>query len=84
MFGAAQRNHTDDVTAVASSGARFFGSVPLLPYKMALQHPCECEYTMGNFRTGSCAPMLLQRLPRDRRAIATSAIVTAGAVVAFP
>ncbi len=38
------------------SGAHFFATIPILPYKMALDHPNECVYTLGHYRPGSCAP----------------------------
>ncbi|WP_145176523.1 hypothetical protein [Rubripirellula lacrimiformis] len=64
------------------SGARFAATVPMLPYLMAIQPPCECEYTLGYYRSGSCAPMTFQRPPWDRRAIiAESAAVATGFVV---
>ncbi len=37
------------------SGAHFFLTVPALPYKMGLEAPCECVYTLGTYRPGSCA-----------------------------
>jgi hypothetical protein len=32
------------------SGVQFFGSVPLLPYRMVRQPPCRCIYTLGESR----------------------------------
>jgi hypothetical protein len=40
----------------AVSAAHFFGTVPALPYCMAAHCPCECEYTLGHYRPGSCPP----------------------------
>lgn len=65
-----------------ASGMRFFTTIPMLPYKMAIKPPCECEYTMGYYRTGSCAPGLFQRPPWDRKAIlAESAAVATGMLI---
>ncbi|WP_200836798.1 hypothetical protein [Rubripirellula obstinata] len=65
-----------------ASGIRFFTTIPMLPYKMAIKPPCECEYTMGYYRTGSCAPALYQRPPWDRKAIlAESAAVATGMIL---
>ncbi|MEX2091160.1 MAG: hypothetical protein WD971_00710 [Pirellulales bacterium] len=40
----------------AASAAHFFATVPALPYKMAVDCPCECDYTLGHYRPGSCPP----------------------------
>lgn len=65
-----------------ASGVRFFATVPMLPYLAAITPPCECEYTLGYYRPGSCAPMVYQRPPWDRRAIiAESAAVATGMIV---
>jgi hypothetical protein len=40
----------------AVSAAHFFGTVPALPYCMAADCPCECQYTLGHYRPGSCPP----------------------------
>ena len=50
------------------SGAKFFATMPLLPYIKTLQPPCEYRYRLGHFRPGSCAPALKDHLPWDRRA----------------
>jgi len=50
------------------SAAHFFVSVPLLPYKMGLNPPGECVYTLGYYRPGSCAPYLLEPIPLSLRA----------------
>ncbi len=39
-----------------ASGAHFFGSVGLFPYKLITQHPYEKVYTLGNNRPGDCVP----------------------------
>ena len=41
----------------AASSIHFFGTIPLLPYKMLTQHPCEKHYTLGNRRPGNCNPV---------------------------
>jgi len=38
----------------AASSIHFFGTIPLLPYKILTQHPCEKHYTLGNQRPGNC------------------------------
>ena len=59
------------------SAAHFFGSIPLLPYKMGLEPPHECIYTLGYYRPGNCAPFLLDPIPISPR----GALFQAGAVV---
>jgi hypothetical protein len=66
------------------SGARFFGTVAALPYLMTLSHPCDCEYSLGYFRTGSAAPGLKQRPPWNRHAALVQLGVIAGVIIAFP
>lgn len=38
------------------SGAHFFANVVALPYKMGVDCPCDCDYTLGHYRSGSCPP----------------------------
>ncbi len=40
----------------AISAARFFGTIPLLPYKMALQRPADCTVDDSPYPPGSAAP----------------------------
>ncbi len=67
-----------------ASGVRFFATVPMLPYLMAIQNPCECEYTLGYYRPGSCAPLMYQRPPWDRRAIIVESAAVATGMIAIP
>jgi hypothetical protein len=50
------------------SAGHFFVSVPLLPYKMGLNPPNECMYSLGYYRPGSCAPYLIEPIPFSLRA----------------
>ncbi len=50
------------------SGAHFFVSVPLLPYKMGLRPYNECVYSLGYYRPGSCAPYMFDPIPLSLRA----------------
>ncbi len=59
------------------SGGHFFLTVPILPYKMGLQTPHECVYTLGYYRPGNCAPYMLDPIPLSVRA----ALFEAGAWV---
>lgn len=60
------------------SAAHFFVSIPLLPYKMGLESPCECHYTLGYYRPGSCAPYMIEPIPFSLRAAAFQAIGVTG------
>lgn len=66
------------------SGARFFTTVPMLPYLMAVQPACDYEYSLGYYRSGSRTPGFLQRPPLDRRGVISEAFWVSGAIVAFP
>jgi hypothetical protein len=61
------------------SGAHFFVSVPLLPYKMGLKPPHECVYTLGYYRPGNCAPYMFEPIPLSLRA----AVWEAAGITAF-
>jgi hypothetical protein len=62
------------------SGVHFFATIPLLPYKMAIDPPGECVYTLGYYRPGSCAPYQLDPFPLSVRA----ALVEAGFWTGLP
>ena len=59
---------------VISAGV-FMVNVIALPYKVALGAPDNCEYTLGHYRPGSCAPRRWHRTPlRIRPGLAESAV----------
>ncbi len=66
------------------SAAHFFGTIPLLPYKMAVDHPRDCNYTLGHYRPGSCAPRCHNRLPKKIGATAVEAGFIAGLILLVP
>jgi len=66
------------------SGARFFATIPMLPYLMTVRHPCDCEYKMGHFRTGDCVHPYCQRPPYVGRAVAVEALWITGGVLVIP
>ena len=49
------------------SGAHFFGNLIFLPYKMGVHPPNECQYALGYYRPGDCAPWLLHAIPLSAR-----------------
>ena len=67
-----------------ASGLRFFATVPMMPYLMTLSHPCDCESTLGYYRSGSCAPILHQQPPWDREAALVEAAAVASVIAIFP
>ena len=66
------------------SGAHFFLTVPILPYKMGLELPNECMYTLGYYRPGSCAPYLLDPIPLSVRGALFEAGAWVGAACVIP
>ena len=68
-----------EVSQSIVSGAKFFGTIPLLPYLRTLQPKHDCVYSLGHYRAGSPAPCLRSNLPYDRRA----AIVESASAAAF-
>ena len=66
------------------SGGHFFLTVPVLPYKMGLNPPGECMYTLGYYRPGSCAPYMLDPIPISIRAALAEAGVWTGMAYLIP
>lgn len=54
------------------SGAHFFANIALLPYKMGINPPGECQYALGYYRPGSCAPWVIPPFPLSARGAATA------------
>jgi hypothetical protein len=50
------------------SGAHFFGNIFLLPYHIGLNPPNECQYALGYYRPGDCAPWVVPAAPLSSRA----------------
>jgi hypothetical protein len=67
-----------------ASGVNFFLTIPILPYKMGLETPNECLYTLGYYRPGDCAPYLFDPLPLSVRGAFFEAGAWVGACAAFP
>ena len=58
------------------SGAHFFACVAFLPYNMGVHPPNECEYALGYYRPGECAPYVIPPIPISLR----GALFEAGAI----
>jgi hypothetical protein len=66
------------------SGAEFYLTVPILPYLMGMDPPCECQYALGYYRPGSCAPKMICPIPISLRGGLLEAGVVLGAVALVP
>ncbi|MEW4453885.1 hypothetical protein AB1L30_14520 [Bremerella sp. JC817] len=75
---------TGPISQPIISGAHFFGSVAVLPYKMGLNPPTECRYALGYYRPGNCAPYLVPPIPLSARAAAAQAGAVLGAIYWIP
>jgi hypothetical protein len=67
-----------------ASAAHFFGTIPVLPYCMAVDCPNECIYTLGQYRPGSCVPKRYIWPPLSPRAILAEGGVWTGMVFLIP
>lgn len=67
-----------------AAGARFFTTIPMLPYLATIQEPCDIVYSKGYYRAGSSAPCVMQRPPLERRAVVVEAAAIAGGIIALP
>ena len=65
------------VSQAMLSGVHFFGNIFFLPYHFGLNPPNECQYALGYYRPGSCAPWMLPAIPLSARGarMQTSALV---------
>jgi hypothetical protein len=70
----------------AISGAHFFLTIPTLPYKMVVQPPHECVYTLGYYRAGSRAPRRWHHMDLvwDPTAVAVEGLMVTGLVFLIP
>jgi hypothetical protein len=68
----------------ALSGAHFFGTIPLLPYKIALDHPCCCQYTLGHSRSGDCNAWEPHDCRFSAKAVAVEGAAVTGLVFLLP
>jgi len=66
------------------SGVHFFGTLPILPYKMGIRTPNECVYTLGYYRPGSCAPTMIDPIPFTWRAALFEGAAVTGIPLVIP
>ncbi|MBX3420228.1 MAG: hypothetical protein KF752_01595 [Pirellulaceae bacterium] len=77
-------HETGPVLQPLISSAHFFLTLPILPYKMGVHPPHECQYALGYFRPGSCAPYMVQPFPWSLRGGLAQAGVWTGASALIP
>jgi hypothetical protein len=66
------------------SSAHFFANIAVLPYKMGVHQPSECQYTLGYYRPGNCAPWIVPPVPISLRGGLYQAAAMTGAFWLIP
>lgn len=66
------------------SSAHFFGNIIVLPYKMGVHGPTECQYSLGYYRPGNCAPWIVPPVPISLRGGLYQAAAVTGAFWLIP
>lgn len=72
------------VVQPALSTVRFFGDLAVLPYKMGIHPPRECQYPLGYYRPGECAPWTHGPVPISLRGALSQAAFVTGTAWALP
>ncbi len=83
-MSAERYGHTWGYAQPLVSGAHFFGSILVLPYKMGVHPPGECIYALGYYRPGDCAPKIWYQAPLSVRGAASQAAAVSGLVYVLP
>jgi len=66
------------------STAHFLGNLAFLPYKVGINPSNECQYALGHYRPGNCAPWSIEPIPLSLRGLAAQGAVIGGAVMILP
>ncbi len=66
------------------SGAHFFLNLAALPYQAGINPPWECQYPLGYYRPGSCAPWLVPPVPLSVRGALWEAGAWVGGIALIP
>lgn len=66
------------------SSVHFFGTVPYLPYLMTANPPCQCNYTLGHYRPGSCPPYRKHSWPISVKGAGVEAAIAIGMIALIP
>ena len=75
---------TGPISQPLLSSAHFFTNIAVLPYKMGINPPTECQYPLGHYRPGSCAPWLLPPVPISVRGALMEAGTVLGGIAVIP
>lgn len=67
-----------------ASGAHFFANIALMPYNMGIHPMTECQYSLGYYRPGGCAPRILPPFPLSVRGALMEAGAWVGGVYLIP
>ena len=67
-----------------ASTAHFFGNIFVMPYKSGIHPPNECQYALGYYRPGNCAPWTVGPIPISLRGGLSQAAAVAGVNFALP
>lgn len=68
----------------AASGAMFFATIPILPYKIGAKHWNERVHTLGHYRPGNRNPYQIHYSPFSWRGVIYQGAATSGLVFALP
>jgi hypothetical protein len=79
-----RHGHTALCAQPVLSAAHFFGTIPALPYLMTAQKPCECIYTAGQYRPGSCAPYRVNCPPCSFKGAVVQGLTVTGMIFLIP
>lgn len=66
------------------SSAHFFANIAVLPYKMGVHSPHECQYALGYYRPGNCAPWIIPPMPISARGAAFQTAAMVGGAWLIP
>ena len=66
------------------SAGVFFGTLPILPYKVGMHSPWECMYSLGYYTPNSCAPWIVPPVPLNLRGALLEAGAWTGGVYLIP
>lgn len=64
--------------------ARFGTQFIFLPYQMAIRQPHSCEWALGYYRPGDCAPKLCYPIPLSAQGALAEGVVVTGLVFIIP
>ncbi|TWT67104.1 hypothetical protein CA85_19500 [Allorhodopirellula solitaria] len=66
------------------SSAHFFLNIAVLPYKMGVHSPHECQYALGYYRPGNCAPWIIPPVPLSVKGAWYQAAAVTGTALLVP